>query len=275
MATRSYVDTDDDNRKNSVVFGLTRGPTATQMAMTLGYEAWNFDKGETVVADLIIDGKTVFKKWKWEGDGKVLTTTFDDADSLIPILGVGKTIDLRFGKDGAASFLIPNAGLALGGLQLCLTSAATVPADAKNPSVAACQEPTGTETLTLANAWLVEDDTSKPDDIHKRPNNILKVGDPIILYIQPAGFACIKDKESYVAKFSVDLTLMYGDQVAVDQKGVLKRDFTADEPIKTVSINLTDRVGGLIPGDFAINLKVQDLVSGKSTDGTIPLRLVK
>lgn len=274
MATRSYKDADDDNRKNAVVFGLVKGKTGTQMVMVLGYEDWNYDKGEAIEADLIVDGKTIHKKWKWEGDGKSLTTTFDDADTLVPILGAGKTLVVRFGKDGDASFLIPNAGLALGAAQLCLGSAGDAPDESKS-AVAACEAPTGKETLSLANALLVADDNSKVDDIHKRASDTLKVGDPIILFVQPTGFACTKENTSYHAKFSVDLKLMYGDQVAVDQKGVVKRDFTADEPIKYVTINLTDRINGLVPGDFVIKLKVDDLVSGKSTEASIPMTLVK
>ena len=120
LAARAYDDKDDDNKKNSVVFGLIKDKAVTQMVMVLGYEGWNFDKGEAVVGDLIIDGKTIYKKWKWEGDGKVLTAVFNDTGTVVPVVGAAKKIVLHFGTDGEANFLIPNAGLALGAVQLCL-----------------------------------------------------------------------------------------------------------------------------------------------------------
>jgi len=119
-ATRAYVDKEDDNKKNSVVFGLVKDKAGTQLLVVFGYEDWGFDKDEAVVADLIVDGKTIRKKWKWEGDGKVLTSVFNDADTLIPVFGAGKEVVLHFGKGEDADFQIPNAGLALGAVQLCL-----------------------------------------------------------------------------------------------------------------------------------------------------------
>lgn len=119
-ATRSYTDKDDDNKKNSVVFGLIKDKTGPQMVVVFGYEDWGFDKDEAVVADLIVDGKTIHKKWKWEGNGKVLTGLFDDPDTMVPVFGAGKEAVLHFGKGEDADFQIPNAGLALGAVQLCL-----------------------------------------------------------------------------------------------------------------------------------------------------------
>ena len=120
MASHIYNDKDDDNKRNSVVFGLAKGKTGTQLIVVLGYEDWNFDKGEAVVGDFLVDGKAVYKKWKWEGDGKVLTAVFADSDALVPVLGAGKKIFLHFGKDGEANFQIPNAGMALGAAQHCM-----------------------------------------------------------------------------------------------------------------------------------------------------------
>lgn len=119
-ATYAYVDKDDDNKKNSVVFGLMKDKTATAMVLVFGYQDWKFDKGQAVNADIVVDGTTMEKDTKWEGDGQVLTTTFADAANVLPTFGSGKKIVLRFGKDGEANFLTPNAGLALGATQLCL-----------------------------------------------------------------------------------------------------------------------------------------------------------
>lgn len=119
-ATRAYVDKEDDNKKNSVVFGLVKDKAGIQLLVVFGYEDWSFDKDEAVVADLIVDGKTIRKKWKWEGDGKVLTSVFDNAESIVPVFGAGKQVVLHFGKGEDADFQIPNAGLALGAVQLCL-----------------------------------------------------------------------------------------------------------------------------------------------------------
>ena len=120
LAARAYNDKEDDNKRNSVVFGLVKNSAGTQLVLVLGYEGWNFDKGQAVVADLIIDAKTIYKNWKWEGDGQVLTAVFSDVDALVPTIGAGKKIFLRFGKSGEANFQIPNAGMALGAVNLCM-----------------------------------------------------------------------------------------------------------------------------------------------------------
>lgn len=119
MATHAYNDTDDGNKKNSVVFGLVKNPAGTQLIIVLGYEDWNFDKDQAVVGDFVVDSKTIYRNWKWDGDGKVLTAAFSDIDTLIPVLGTGKKINLRSGT-GEANFQIPNAGMALGAVSFCM-----------------------------------------------------------------------------------------------------------------------------------------------------------
>lgn len=118
-ATYAYVDKDDDDKKNSVVFGLMKDNSATAMVLVFGYQDWKFDKGQALTADIIVDGQTLQKNTKWEGDGVVATTTFANAADVLSGFGAGKTVVLHF-PDGDAKFLTPNAGLALGATQLCL-----------------------------------------------------------------------------------------------------------------------------------------------------------
>lgn len=119
-ATHAYNDADDSNKKNSVVLGLVKNPAGAQLVMVLGYEDWSFDKGQAIVGDLVVDSKTVYKNWKWEGDGTVLTSVFSDTSTLVPMLGASKKIIVRFGKDGEANFQVPNAGMALGAVTFCM-----------------------------------------------------------------------------------------------------------------------------------------------------------
>ena len=127
LASREYKDPDDDNKQNGVAFGLVTTPDGGQaLIISLGYEGWEWDKNETVEADLKIGKKMLYKRAKWEANDKTtLVGTFlaQSVDSLLEGIGTGETMYLTFGKDSEANFLIPNAGMALGGVKLCHSAA--------------------------------------------------------------------------------------------------------------------------------------------------------
>ena len=119
LAAREYADKEDGGKKNAVVFGVVKAKDSKLLIVSLSYEGWKWDKGEKVTADLLVDGKKIVRKLKWEGDKETLVVKFDDGDEMINTFGGGKKIVLHF-DDGEADFLTPNAGLALGAATLCL-----------------------------------------------------------------------------------------------------------------------------------------------------------
>lgn len=119
-AVRGYKDPDDDNKENAVAFMIGSNKPDT-IIVSLAYEGWDWDKDEKVTADFKADKTMLLKKSSWTATKKtVLASAFDGADVFLDKVGGGKKLFLTFAKDSEANFLIPNAGLALGAMKLCL-----------------------------------------------------------------------------------------------------------------------------------------------------------
>lgn len=122
-AKYAYRDKDDNNAENVVTLLLGRtaeGPRS--LTVSLSYDGWDWDKGETVEADLLIDDDVFAHGAKWEAQSKyVLTSRFRSGDELLGVMSRGEEIVLNFDgdEDDTASFRIPNAEQALAALQLC------------------------------------------------------------------------------------------------------------------------------------------------------------
>lgn len=123
-AVREYKDPDDDNRENAVALGVGAAKDGERfLVVSLAYEGWAWDKDETVKADFKIGSKMIHKASNWKAVSKTgLVSTFKGAavDTYLETLGTGQKMLLTFDKDSEANFLIPNVGMALGAMKLCL-----------------------------------------------------------------------------------------------------------------------------------------------------------
>ena len=113
---------DKDKKKGSVVYGLFNGGFATDLIVTLSYQGWHFKPGEPVAVDLIIGDKALAGKASWVGDAETLSYTFNNASSLIDLLGTAPTLTARI-ADVEAKFPTPNAASAFAAAKTCLSGA--------------------------------------------------------------------------------------------------------------------------------------------------------
>ncbi len=113
---------DKDKKKGSVIYGLLNGGYATDLIVTLSYQGWHFKPGEAVPVDLIIGDKALAGKASWVGDAETLSYTFNNAASLIDLLGAAPTLTARIAED-EANFPTPNAASALAAARSCLNGA--------------------------------------------------------------------------------------------------------------------------------------------------------
>ena len=126
-ATHVYKDADDNDAENAVVFGTFKARDGRDvMIISVAYANWNWDKGQEVKADFLIND-TVYapdRTWTAPNDKALVATFTEKVDALMRSFGKGKTITLRFDgdEDEEASFEIPNVGQAIGALQFCQQS---------------------------------------------------------------------------------------------------------------------------------------------------------
>ncbi|GBU17969.1 MULTISPECIES: hypothetical protein [Methylobacterium] len=119
----NYIDKDDGNARNAVNFTFAKKGKELALIMVFGYGKWEWTKGETAKADLLVDDTVEQRAVKWEATDKtVLLGTFTDPEGLLKSIGSGSDIGLRFDgdKDNEAWFKTPNVGQALGAVQICL-----------------------------------------------------------------------------------------------------------------------------------------------------------
>lgn len=120
-ATREYKDADDDNKDNAAGFFI-HVDRPDRIIVSFGYEGWEWDQDEKVTADFKTDKGMIFEKSNWKGSGKTaLVSSFDGADAIMNKVSSGQKLFLTFDQDSEANFLIPNVGMALGAIKLCLS----------------------------------------------------------------------------------------------------------------------------------------------------------
>ncbi|WP_375461071.1 hypothetical protein [uncultured Enterovirga sp.] len=119
----NYIDKNDGDAKNSVVFTFGKAKDGTSiLVMVFGYSKWDWTKGDKATADLIVGDTVEHRAANWEAaTTNVLVGTFSGADPLLQPISRATQIALRFDgdKDNEAWFEIPDAGQAIGAVQIC------------------------------------------------------------------------------------------------------------------------------------------------------------
>jgi hypothetical protein len=112
LAVRNYVDEDDNNLNNSVVFSVVQD----KIIIGLGYQAWKWDKDEKEKTSLLVDGHQVVPALDWTATApQTLTGVTDKTDALAK----AKKLSIKFDDGDIAEFDIPKAGAAMAALQTC------------------------------------------------------------------------------------------------------------------------------------------------------------
>ena len=107
-------------KKSTIVYGLLDSGYVTSLIVTLSYQDWHFRPGEPVAVNLILGDQELAGQTKWVGDAETLSYTFNNAGSLIDVLGAAQTLTVRPAGGGDAVFPTPNAAPALAAARTCL-----------------------------------------------------------------------------------------------------------------------------------------------------------
>lgn len=132
LATYSYRDKRDGNKESGVAFGVKKVPDNTALIISVARDGWDFAKDSDVEADLLGDGRTIVNKAKWKAaDTTNLALAFPNGSDLFLTVGTSRVLTFKLPAVGKADFKVPNAGLAIGALLVCLNppeTTATAPA---------------------------------------------------------------------------------------------------------------------------------------------------
>ncbi len=110
-------------KKSTVVYGLLDSGYVTNLIVTLRYQDWHFRQGgEPVAVSLIIGDQELAGQTKWVADGDTLSYTFNNAGSLIDVLGAAPTITVRPAQGEEAIFPTPSAAPALAAARTCMST---------------------------------------------------------------------------------------------------------------------------------------------------------
>ena len=109
-------------KKSTIVYGLLDSGYVTNLIVTLRYQDWHFRPGEPVAVSLVIGDQELAGKTSWVADADTLSYTFNNAGSLIDVLGAAPTITVRPAQGEEAIFPTPSAAPALAAARTCLNA---------------------------------------------------------------------------------------------------------------------------------------------------------
>ncbi|KQT60072.1 hypothetical protein ASG52_18265 [Methylobacterium sp. Leaf456] len=278
LMTYSYVDKDDDDAANAVVFTLD----GANAVIVLGYEHWAWDKDQKIRAPFAIGKKVINAKSTWVGEGEMMHSSFPA--TIVPQLMASKTIEVRI-KDAAAEFDIPDFAPAYESLRRCNAAPppSTAPqAQSNAPQVAEGPKPgpeshpaaPAAQPLAIAKLQFVTRPADEFGDIAARGSNAFPAGEKMRTYLEVKG-QTIRPAASGQRKFGLrlDYEVLAGDRVLAGQKGVFDQDFTLDAqapPVPTMYLNVGLNLTGLEPGAYTLAYTLHDKLDGRTATGSLP-----
>lgn len=98
-----------------------------------------------------------------------------------------------------------------------------------------------------------------------RPNDIYKLGEPVLIYAEPMGFGYGSPGEGlYSIGFFVDLKVMTEmGEILGDLQNLTELDLTSRYPNREFQANLTYNLDGIAPGRYILQTTLRDKNSAK------------
>lgn len=128
--------------------------------------------------------------------------------------------------------------------------------------------------LFVAKSSLVKQKASGFGMYQVRGDNVYKKGEPILLYVEPAGYVIKKEGDLYSFKLQADFEVSKPDGSIIGGKKnfgqwVLKSHRTNFE----FFLNLTYTLSGLGPGEYTIQTTVRDVEGQKEASVSTPIKI--
>lgn len=122
-----------------------------------------------------------------------------------------------------------------------------------------------TSGLSIAETVLLAEPASGFGIYNPRPNAIYKMGEPVLIYAEPAGFGYGSPGEGlYSIGFFVDLKVMTETgELLGDLQNLTELDLTSRYPNREFQANLTYNLEGIAPGRYILQTTLRDKNSAK------------
>lgn len=129
--------------------------------------------------------------------------------------------------------------------------------------------------LTINNAMLVAGDPAGYGVYDPRPNNEFKVGEPIVIYTEPKGYAFGRDGDLYTLKISLDFDLQdaSGNSLA-KQEDYSTWEFKSHVQNREFMGKLTYNLKGVPVGEYKIITTARDQNADSSVEFSNTIKIV-
>lgn len=137
---------------------------------------------------------------------------------------------------------------------------------------AALAEVWSLKPMGIKGASLVAQKAGAYGQYQPRPNNVYQKGEPILIYVEPAGYRFKKQGEMYTFGFSADFAVLSEDgKVLGGQKNFNRWQFSSREPLFEVYVNLTYNLTGAPPGTYLMQTTLHDANGGGDVSFKLPV----
>lgn len=128
--------------------------------------------------------------------------------------------------------------------------------------------------LSIRKAVLVDEPATGFGAYTEAADNVFQSGEPIRLYLEPAGYGFTESADGFGISFQVDAEVRTADQTVIWGRQDIHR-FGSDRSTRVFEYfeTLAFDLEGLPKGDYVIGTTLTDLASGKSATVDTPIRI--
>ncbi len=114
--------------------------------------------------------------------------------------------------------------------------------------------------LTIKEAVLVSEKAPGYGMAEPRPDNVYKSGDPVLIYVEPAGYRFAQAGDGLNFRIACDLTLLSKEgKVLGGQRDFGQWTMNCGEPMFEFFMNLTITLDNIPPGEYGLEVTFRDL----------------
>lgn len=132
----------------------------------------------------------------------------------------------------------------------------------------------GKSPLHFRRAFFVTQKASGFGVFKKRTSNEFKQGEPLLIYVEPAGYGWRQDGPIYQSEVTADFELREPNgNILGGQKDFASFNFRSHDRNIEYFMNLTYNLSGIRAGKYIIGTQFRDKVSGKSASFDLPFEV--
>jgi hypothetical protein len=130
--------------------------------------------------------------------------------------------------------------------------------------------------IVVTHGSLVSQEAQGYGVFQERPDNRFRVGEPILIYAEPAGYSFVREQDDYIFGFSADFTVLdENENVLGAQRNIQSWSYRSRHPLFEVYVNLTYSLSGAVQGKYIIETTFTDANGGGQGGFRIPIEIVE